>query len=270
VLKGAALAETLYGNPAVRPMCDVDLLVREEQVPDALNTLTKNGYTATPPRGYKAEVSLSNGSRGSLPLELHWNLFVLPYYRYALSQDWFWNTAIPLTLPDGNAALMLGWEAQVLHLCGHLHLHHFGSGDTARLLWLQDIAEVVARFGHSLDWDHMIAIAQSGGLAMALRNILEFVIEKWDLPVPEGVNARLAALNPSAMEERVAAGLRDISPNLPHQLYKDLRSLPDWKSRTHFLWTNFFPPPRYMYALYRLRPGTPVLAAYVRRWRDLG
>ncbi len=44
VFKGAAVAELLYPSPGARPMVDVDLLVRAEDVPEAMRRLQSLGY----------------------------------------------------------------------------------------------------------------------------------------------------------------------------------------------------------------------------------
>jgi Uncharacterised nucleotidyltransferase len=44
VLKGAALAETVYPNRALRPMSDIDLLVRREKLTEVEATLLDMGY----------------------------------------------------------------------------------------------------------------------------------------------------------------------------------------------------------------------------------
>jgi hypothetical protein len=44
VLKGAALAETVYPNRALRPMSDIDLLVRKEKLTQVEATLLDMGY----------------------------------------------------------------------------------------------------------------------------------------------------------------------------------------------------------------------------------
>ena len=48
VLKGASLVESVYGNPALRQMGDVDLLVREGDFKAAVDVLKKDGYGELP------------------------------------------------------------------------------------------------------------------------------------------------------------------------------------------------------------------------------
>ena len=49
LLKGVALALTLYKNEALRPMGDVDLLVRWDDVPRTVELLRELGYTTPIP-----------------------------------------------------------------------------------------------------------------------------------------------------------------------------------------------------------------------------
>ncbi len=44
ILKGAALATSVYGDPALRPMCDIDVLVRREDLALWTRQVTDLGY----------------------------------------------------------------------------------------------------------------------------------------------------------------------------------------------------------------------------------
>lgn len=45
VLKGASLAETVYKNPVLRPMSDLDLLIREKNLGEVERKLLDLGYS---------------------------------------------------------------------------------------------------------------------------------------------------------------------------------------------------------------------------------
>lgn len=44
LLKGAALAQTIYPDPALRPMCDIDILIKSDQASQAQDVLINNGF----------------------------------------------------------------------------------------------------------------------------------------------------------------------------------------------------------------------------------
>lgn len=270
VLKGAALAEAVYGNPAVRPMCDADVLVRRDDVPLALSTLATLDYEA--PHGearagdtlaYENEVLLRKLGAQDSVLEIHWSLFDSPYYQHTLALDWFWATATPLHIAD-VATRMLGPEAQLLHLCGHLLLHH-GSG-APRLLWLHDIAEVLTVYRDTLDWDNLLRQAQALDLTLPVHHLLLRVAEEWRVPIPATALARLRALEPSAQEVRVFADLT--APHRPviRRFWADLASMPDWKTRLAYAWHSMFPTAAYMQRRYAIPHPWLTPLYYPYRW----
>ncbi len=270
LLKGAALAEAIYGNAAVRPMGDMDLLVRREDVPATLRVLaalgyetghaeTRSGDTIT----YENEVLLSKQGHAEAPIEVHWSLFDSPYYQHALSMDWFWQTALPARIRNVST-LVLGPEAQLLHLCGHLLLHHGGGG--SRLLWLHDVAEVITFYGEQLDWDEVLAQAQACDLVLPVQQILTRVNEEWHALIPPAVLEQLGDLRPSRDEERVFAWLTAAHRPVARRFWADLASMPGWGARVRFAWRNFFPSADYMQHRYDIPYRLLAPLYYPYRW----
>lgn len=269
VLKGVALAEAVYGNPAVRPMGDADVLVQCEDVPCALRVLSALGYAA--PHGearvgdtlaYENEVMLCKPGAQESMLEIHWSLFDSPSYQYNLALDWFWETATPLRLEDVTTQ-MFGPEAQLLHLCGHVMLHH-GSA-SPRLLWLHDIAEVLVAY-QTLDWASLLRQAQTCNLTLPVRQLLPRVIEEWCLPIPNAVLTSLRALEPSPQEARLFADLT--APHRPviRRFWGDLASMPDGKTRLKYAWHSMVPSVEYMRMRYAIPRAWLTPLYYPYRW----
>ena len=102
VLKGAVLAEMVYHNIAVRPMVDLDILVRETDVEETLKQLAAIGYETTDAEthpgsllAYENELTLRKRGPVDVMLELHWSLLDSPHYQRVIDMDWFWQTAVP-------------------------------------------------------------------------------------------------------------------------------------------------------------------------------
>ncbi|MEZ4516169.1 MAG: nucleotidyltransferase family protein [Chloroflexota bacterium] len=96
VLKGAALLEPLYGNIALLPMSDLDVLIHRSNAPIAVNLLADQGYTPTGSElvqdvtlAFENELLLCKAGRvgWGWPLELHWNLFDSPFYQYRIPES---------------------------------------------------------------------------------------------------------------------------------------------------------------------------------------
>jgi hypothetical protein len=268
LLKGAALAEAVYGDIGTRPMGDIDLLVRREEVQSALSVLTTLGYKTagveTQPGTaveFENEVVLTNPSAHNITVEVHWGLVDSPHYQQKLDMAWFWERARPA---QGNAsgALVLEAEAQMLHLCAHLALHHQGHG----LLWLHDIAEVTHFYQDRLDWDLLLAKAAEYDLVLPLQQILLRVAEGWDVPLPAGIEERLQRMRPSAEETRVfnwlSAGRRPVA----QRFWADLASMAGWDQRLRYGLGNLFPSPQYMRHRYNIQHRFLLPLYYPYRW----
>lgn len=268
VLKGMALVERIYGNPALRPMLDVDLLVRRENVGPALDALASVGYRSSKPEmtpgvtlAYENELSLSKPERPDWRLELHWGLFDSPFHQRRIAEESLWDTA-ELAIFEGAPAHVLSPELMLLHLCGHLVLHHAGRG----MLWKADVAEVVYREQKRLDWNIVLARAAALHLVMPLQAVLPATAGDWGAPVPPEVLARLAALSPDAGEMRAFDSLTAGYRPAGRRLLDDLRALPGGRARAAFLYHNLFPSAAYMDERYGIRHRVLRPFYYLYRW----
>lgn len=269
VLKGAALATTLYASAALRPMGDLDLLVHPEHVPTALAALAQLGYA--PGQGdlpdshsaaYNNQVALAKAGDGQAPVEIHWSLFSPTYYYRRVPMPWFWETARPAQF-GAASAWVLGPEALLLHLCAHILQH--GGCERVRWLSLHDVAEVLAYYREQLDWERLLHKAQEYGLLLPVRQALQRVHADWGAPVPTQALERLRALRPSRREERVFRQLTTAQRPVQH-LWAGLAGIPDWRSRWA-LWRSIaLPPPAYMRQRYAIRHRALLPLYYPYRW----
>jgi hypothetical protein len=268
LLKGAALAETVYGNIATRPMTDLDLLVRRGDLAPALAALAKLGYqlvgtdTHTGAASvFENEVMLRKPGALYALIEIHWSLLNSPHYQHLLPMAWFWETAVPVRV-EGAEALVLAPEALLLHLCAHRALHHRGMG----LLWLHDVAEVLHFFQDRVDWDLLLAKAAECDLVLPLQKVLSQVVEGWLPPVPAGSLERLRRLEPTPEEIRVFNWLTAERRPVAQRFWADLVSMPDWGQRLRYGMGNLFPSAAYMRQRYGIRHGFLLPLYYPWRW----
>ncbi len=78
-LKGAYLAEVIYGDTALRPMNDIDLMVRQEDFRKTIELLTNKGYRAEGNAKPEDVFSVQQHyppltSRNGFSIEVHWTL----------------------------------------------------------------------------------------------------------------------------------------------------------------------------------------------------
>ncbi len=154
VLKGAALAQMVYPEPALRPMSDIDVLVRPAQAAAAQAQLTRLGFQ-TGVFHYTWEhhhlLPQQRTVEGvAVAVEVHHHLLFPKLRRPPIGLDELWPAAQALAV-DGVPARTLG-PADMLR---HLYWHGFGAhvrDDQLRLIWVADLVSAVESWNHVLDW----------------------------------------------------------------------------------------------------------------------
>lgn len=265
VLKGAALAETIYDKPTLRPLADIDVLIRREQVPGALEVLQEAGYAppqAAESEGYtlrfENELAVSSRSRFGLAVDIHWSLIDSHYYQQALSHDWFWDSSVPL---PGYAARMLGPEAQLLHLSTHFMVHHHGKG----ILWLYDIVRLLRHHDGALDWNRVFGEAERCELVLSLQKTLQRGIDELGLRIEGPQRAVLSELQPSAKERHVFDHPTLGTSRAQHFL-NDVVTLSGWRARASYVAHRLIPSTAFMRRRYQLRSDAWLALYYPYRW----
>lgn len=128
LLKGIDLCERVYGNPSLRPMQDVDLLVPEPLRARAVEALTPLGCHAEEPLGrgtLRRSVVISGPPPQRAHVHLHWHLANASYplpYAARIDLEGFRARALPWPgAPD--AARVPSPEDLAVYLCEHLVKH---------------------------------------------------------------------------------------------------------------------------------------------------
>jgi Uncharacterised nucleotidyltransferase len=170
-LKGVALADSLYGNVALRVCSDLDVLVPRSAVRSAIELLRADGYEEADRyrvQGEEIELLLRSGMEYCLlsppaamryPVELHWDIAWRWRAGSALA-DAVWAEARRRSVL-GVDAWTLGPEWELLYLTVHAAHHRWST-----LKWLVDIDAVCRRGG--LDWAGVEDRAQRFAVERAL------------------------------------------------------------------------------------------------------
>jgi hypothetical protein len=211
-LKGMALAHTVYPEPGLRPMADVDLLVRPGDRLGAIAALGRLGYRTPGPDAERLGASrcFAELARDGILLDLHWD--VARYLRFEgvvrVDHEGLWRRARPLVLSEGHS-LALCPEDTLLHLVLHLTL----GSDFARVLWYTDIDAVIRRHAAELDWNSVVHEAGRWRIRALLDWTLGVVRASFGTPLPPVLVERLA---PGRL--RRAAVLRCVGARRPPSL----------------------------------------------------
>lgn len=196
--KGPLLAKIAFGDLALRVFSDLDILVRERDVPRSADLLRNLGYAA---ETYDAEAfrsgffdAVEGGFRnrqGPVLVDLHWRLSP-GSYPFGPDGEEVWERSVREEL-DGVELRTLAHDDLLLYLCVHASRHGWAS-----LKHVCDVAHLV-RAGN-LDWEAVIARAGRTRCLRMLRTGLLLASDLLGTPVPPDVIA-------AARSDRGAASL---------------------------------------------------------------
>lgn len=269
LLKGAHLARSIYPDITLRPMGDLDVLVRQEHFQDALAAVQELGYTQHIPEiGAGLHDLLDkhahlHGADGQGILELHWRLVSGEGQRFAFDEAWWWANAEPCR--SAAPALALNPTANLVYLCAHHMLQH-GSG-SAPLRWIYDLHRLVLSRGAGIDWAELAARAEALGWGPAILAGLELSAACFDTPLPVGLLASLRARSSPGVDRLVALK----SSRARTRMIATLRKLTSmgWGAGLRLALALVFPAPAYMKWRYRPNPAWTWPLYYPYRWWDV-
>jgi hypothetical protein len=256
VLKGAALAATLYPQIGLRPMGDIDVLVGVDHIETATQRVTTAGYRLAVAPHDNAEFEHENGQT---KLEISWIInYGQTQMRPALTR-WFWdNTAEQtITLPDGTTSTFLYLNATAHLLYAALHLHKHLYDGAARLLWWYDMHALLAQQQHSIDWEMLQQIASTFHLHSKLSLILAQVQGYFGSTIPIQVASSAGISVDTQADTRFG------------RVMNSLAYLP-WRYRLNALRMLIFPDSLFIQRRYNPRPRWLWPVYYLYRWFDLG
>jgi len=194
LLKGAALDRITYPRPDLRPMSDVDLLIKPETVGDSLRLLEELGCRriADPVRDdffpkYCCEVQYVTRSPRPLRIDLHARPFHPLRFARTIPDDGFWDDAREVTVGKSRA-LVLRPELMLVHLAGHAAFH-----GCSRLIWLYDMKRFVETLSDPLDWDLVTQTCRRWRLSLAVGEALRCAGNMLDPVCPPEVIEELAS-----------------------------------------------------------------------------
>ena len=261
ILKGAALAETLYPDINLRPFDDIDLLIREQDLPKAESELQHLGYEKYVKefrRGYGREFDkysayLKRPECVTVYVDLHTRLFPSTHAQKR-GFNGFWDRAI-LTQIGENSGLVLSAEDTVLHLCAHIFKHGF----PIRLLWLYDLALMILKHGESLNWKSMEERAGILGIYRIVGFVLSQVRQTFDISLPRGAVSWSESCELSCVEKFSSVN----ESNLAIWYYiMALRSVKGIKNRLRFAIGRAFPGRDYIMWRYSISNPKLMLFGY--------
>lgn len=218
LLKGVPLVLSYYRSHALRPMADLDLAIRPEQLDRALVLLAEVGWRGDTPAPspedlrYRHAWWCTDGAGGELDVHYHLLRDCL-----AMTADrWFWSAVEPVDF-HGVEALQLEPTALLFHTI----LHGVRWNEEAPIRWIPDALVIVRERGEAIDWERLLDFAATQNLTHRLALGLIYLAENFGLKLPDPVWAGLQGYRPT-LRERIenTVVLGDYSRWYQHPLAK--------------------------------------------------
>ncbi len=271
VLKGAALLGDLYVDLGLRPMCDIDLLIKPDAADAFDRLLLQMGYERGQdllrddfyPRFHYEREYIERGPR-PVRLDVHVRPFRPLRYSRILPPDALWDGTRTIALKDA-AVRVPSVTNMTLHLVCHAAFH-----GAERLLWLADIHRFVARNRDSIDWELLLDRLRVWNLSEAARLGFARTEGAFGRCIPDDVREALAGRR-APWRDRLALwqAPRDAASPLMHTLV-DLLCTSGWRYRAGYLAAVVLPDATHLAEGYRGRHiGWQTCAHFARAWRKV-
>jgi hypothetical protein len=236
IIKGAALAWGHYPDPGLRPTRDFDCMVKPESVPHILRHFKTSGWkmprwidwdrkrhgpdvetqcrvdqiptsfcthysdgSVPQPAGQQSILSHDVNEDGwpQIHIDLHWHL--MPDLCGTAANETFWNSAVPMRLPDGSEVGTLQATDLLFHCCLHEVLLPWFPIPSTR--WIVD-AVTLLRDSKSIKWRRLIDLAEQLHYTLRLGTALSYVASTFprQICIPEEVIQFLLNRDHSAEE----------------------------------------------------------------------
>jgi len=189
--KGLALAETLYGDIALRQSGDIDLLIRASELARIQHAVRELEYVPHAPlsepqqraymkSGYECAF---DGAAGRNLLEVQWDIQPR-FFSVNFDMEGLFRRAVTVSVA-GRAVKAPSNEDLFIVLALHAAKHVWG-----RLIWLSDLARISSL---PLNWAWIGRQAWELGIVRILRVTLLLVMNLFETPVPSEAEANLPA-----------------------------------------------------------------------------
>jgi hypothetical protein len=205
IFKGAALSWMVYPDPACRPMGDLDLWIKPDDLPAAQAVLSELGYQQIrnpirPPElmeRFGGEIHMVGTDSDTGLIELHLSVFLGEWLRHAAAIDEaaVRARAVRSSWHDCRVDLLSAEDA-LIQLVIHLAVNHQLSFFTMR--GLLDIALLARR--QPIDWNAIVQRARVWRVATALWLVLSLTV---DLAGLDEATEAARQLQPSTLRRRL-------------------------------------------------------------------
>jgi len=244
IVKGSALAVSLYASPDLRPRGDTDLLLDPAQLDAARGVFLRLGFHERINSGdelaFRQAAFVRHDAHGLEHLyDVHWAIANTPLFADVLRFDELRARAVALPRIS-PAARTIGDVDALLYACVHRIAHHYGDD---KLIWLADIVRLRERLSND-------GLRRFWSLA-AERSVVRVCVASIDLAADwfgRGPANADEFLDRATLDRDEPTAQLLHPPTRASLLGHELRAVGGWRARAQRLRQLSFPPRAYMRA----------------------
>lgn len=200
LLKGAALVSSYYEEPALRPMNDIDLLVRREDAEKAYLLLEKAGWYNREEGTFHTKFKNSNqialGDDRDFHLDLHWDVIFQSCWKG--SEESYWEN-IETVNYMGRYVKILNPEMQIVHNMAH----GLRWNRVSAIRWIPDVMKVMEKRRNDIDWDKIIKLAGEKKLIFTIKQGMNFLDKEFSTDMPKSFMDKMNAIPYTKIEKKL-------------------------------------------------------------------
>jgi hypothetical protein len=197
LLKGGALGVLYYESPALRPMDDVDLLIKPGDFLKAAEILKAEDWIPQEEQNLSLILDVIHACHFKNPaadeLDIHWR--VMRDCWNADKNDSFWEAAISLKFNSLRTEALCPTD-QLFHVCCHGARYNA----VAPIRWVAD-ASMILRSDPVVDWQRLYELGKFYRLSLSLFHALKYLSETFHAAIPEEYFRRVEALPKTRLEK---------------------------------------------------------------------
>ncbi len=267
LLKGSALAYSVYPEPYLRPRLDTDLLIRKSDIQKVQEAVRLLGYEFNSMiEGELISHQMMAVKHDFLGmahmLDIHWQVFNEPAFMNTLRFDEILKDSVRVQFPEAEVKA-IGAGHALLHACLHRVVHHHNAEN---LHWLYDMHLLASVMNENSAKAFLNMAEQKKVKKICAQSILaarEFFQTRLCAPLNDFVNA------PHDEKEFSVEYLKSsAAPEVLRDFMLNCKALGSWEERGKLLKEHLFPSVKYLRGRYPSANGVWPPLLYAWRWVD--
>lgn len=256
LMKGTALAYSVYDEPASRPRVDTDLLIRRDDVDRFRRVMAGLGYVQPLHCGGDlvfCQFPLSKTTKAGMVhrFDCHWKISTQSMFADVLSFDEVAGRATAVPALGPHARTLASLDALLL-ACIHPVMHHRHAG---LLVWTYDVHLLASSLSDG-DFERFAATAIEKRVSTICAHQLRIAEAAFGTHVSD---VAMRAMTAMRRPEPTAVYLEPDRRWLD-ELLSSVRGLPRWRDRLRLLREVVFPDPAYMLKAYGIASSSAAIA----------